>query len=335
MAGQPTAIQDALLPVAADPAPDLRAYDAIIVASSGGKDSEVTLDVVAEQADDQDVMDRVTVLHNDLGEVEWPGTEELARQQAELYGFRFEMRHREQGLLLPQIVQRKATLLKQADAAAIDPELTPAQRLAESERLRNAAPWPSSAARFCTSDQKRAPGRRLITELVGEMGIEWTGSPPRPVRQARILYCMGLRAAESSGRKKKPCMTVDSAASSGVREVTTWLPIRQWSDEQVWQRICDHRLPYHWAYDGRMERLSCSLCVLATFEDCVTAVRLRPEIGQTYLALENKVGHSFRVDFSIAQVVAEAERRGPIHFERGDAIRRHLGDAAAELYLTT
>ncbi|MBQ1164695.1 hypothetical protein KBZ21_42720, partial [Streptomyces sp. A73] len=62
----------------------------------------------------------------------------------------------------------------------------------------------------------------MITELVAELGIPRVGS--RPARQARVLSCLGLRAEESSGRAKKPVLSVDDAASSGVREVVTWLP---------------------------------------------------------------------------------------------------------------
>ncbi|HEX5567937.1 MAG TPA: hypothetical protein VFY14_13595, partial [Streptomyces sp.] len=72
--------------------PDLTEFDVILVASSAGKDSQAMLDYVAELARAAGVEDRVTVLHNDLGEVEWPGVAELAAEQAAHYGFRFEMR---------------------------------------------------------------------------------------------------------------------------------------------------------------------------------------------------------------------------------------------------
>ncbi|MBQ1165269.1 phosphoadenosine phosphosulfate reductase family protein, partial [Streptomyces sp. A73] len=75
---------------------------------------------------------------------------------------------------------------------------------------------------------------------------------------ARVLYCLGLRAEESSGRAKKPVLSVDDAASSGVREVVTWLPIRHWTEAEVWARIKASGVRYHWAYDKGMKRLSCS-----------------------------------------------------------------------------
>lgn len=247
---------------------NLRDYDVILVNSSGGKDSQAMLDYVAELAVRAGVSDRIVVLHNDLGRVEWPGTAELAREQAKHYGFRFEMRHRSQGLLLEQIRQR--------------------------------GKFPSSAARYCTSDQKRGPGRKFITELVTELGIV-------DGRQAKVLYCLGLRAQESRGRAKKLRHFVDAVTSSGRREVTIWHPILRWSEAQVWGRIKASGVRYHWAYDEGMSRLSCSFCVLATRADLECAARLRPDLAAEYVALEQQIGHRFKADLSMAQVVAAVQ----------------------------
>ncbi|MEU0492585.1 phosphoadenosine phosphosulfate reductase family protein [Nocardiopsis sp. NPDC006139] len=253
----------------ADVTPDLTAYDVILINSSGGKDSQAMLDYVAELATAADVTDRITVLHNPLGRVEWPGTSELAREQAEHYGVRYEERKREKGDLLQQIEERGM--------------------------------WPSAKARYCTSDQKRGPGRRLITELVAELNL------PKG-RQARVLYALGLRAQESRGRAKlTPLM--ENSATSGVREVTTWHPILHWTADQVWARIHASGVRYHEAYDQGMQRLSCSFCVLATAEDLVCAARLRPDLAAEYVALEERMGHQFKADLSMADVLAEAQRR--------------------------
>lgn len=252
--------------------PELTGFDVILVASSAGKDSQAMLDYVAELARAAGVEDRVTVLHNDLGKVEWPGTAELAAEQAAHYGFRFEMRHREQGLLLDQIQERGM--------------------------------WPDAKNRYCTSDQKRGPSRKLITQLVAGLGIERIRN--KPVRQAKVLYCLGLRAEESSGRAKKPVLAVDPSASSGVREVTTWHPILHWTEVQVWDRIKASGVRYHWAYDEGMKRLSCSFCVLASREDLMCAARLRPDLAAEYVALEAEMGHQFKADLSMAEIVASA-----------------------------
>ncbi|MEU6646735.1 phosphoadenosine phosphosulfate reductase family protein [Saccharomonospora sp. NPDC046836] len=126
---------------------------------------------------------------------------------------RYEQRHREQGLLLDQVRRGRR---------------------------------PSASARYCTSDQKRGPARKLITQLVAVLGD--LGRP------ARLLNCMGLRAAESRARLKKARLSRDEAASSGRRTFDTWLPIHDWTETHVRQRVRTSGVPYHPAYDQGMTR---------------------------------------------------------------------------------
>ena len=99
--------------------PDLKSYDTILVNSSAGKDSQAMLDMIVELAKEAGCLDKVVVVHCDLGRVEWEGTAELAEEQAKHYGLRFEKVSRPQGDLLTHVETR--------------------------------GKWPSSAARFCTS----------------------------------------------------------------------------------------------------------------------------------------------------------------------------------------
>jgi 3'-phosphoadenosine 5'-phosphosulfate sulfotransferase (PAPS reductase)/FAD synthetase len=245
-------------------APGLRLadYDLILINSSAGKDSQTALRVVCQQATEQGVLDRVTVLYCDLGRVVWPGTSDLAARQAAHYGVRFEIRSRTQNDLLEQVRARGM--------------------------------WPSSAARYCTSDQKRAVARKLITELVRDLPLG---------RQAQVLNVMGLRGQESRARAKRPELVRDDAASSGVREVWTWLPIHNWTEDQVWADIKASGVPYHPVYDQGMSRLSCSLCVLASKPDLIRACQLRPELAREYADLEDEIDHRFRADMSMADLM--------------------------------
>ncbi|MFB7674082.1 phosphoadenosine phosphosulfate reductase family protein [Kitasatospora purpeofusca] len=282
-------------------------WDVILVASSGGKDSQAMLDEVVRQVDEASVpRSRIVVLHNDLdttdsGEsIEWPGTEELAREQADHYGLRFVTLRRELGGLWQQLLDRGR--------------------------------WPSADARWCTSDQKTSQAMRFVTALVRE--LRDAGLTGRPVR---VLYCLGLRAQESTGRAGKPMLAVDRTASNSLRTVVRWHPIHDWSEQQVWKRIARSGVRYHWAYDAGMERLSCSLCVLSTHKDLVLAARLRRELTVEYADAEQRINHRFQASRSIASVLAEADalnaELGPVTWRPGDALRRHLGEEAALAYL--
>ena len=299
-----TTTSPAVNPFPAPETVDLRGQDWILINSSAGKDSQASLDVVVAQADAQGVSrDRLVVVHCDLGRVEWKGTRELAEEQARHYGLRFEVVAREQDLL-DQIEARHDKLRAQGDTT------TPA--------------WPSKSARYCTSDQKRDQVYKLLTQLAREKA-----SLGRPVR---ILNVLGLRAAESDGRadcptckRKQPAQATctrclgtgnhptyerDTRASNGKREVTTWLPIHDWSIKQVWQRIQASGVRHHEAYDLGMERLSCCFCVFAGKQDLLIAGRHNPALLDAYCATEEKVGHTFTAKLSIRsirlQLVAEA-----------------------------
>ncbi|WP_260987891.1 phosphoadenosine phosphosulfate reductase family protein [Streptomyces sp. CFMR 7] len=257
----------------ADPVPDLASADRIIMSTSGGKDSIVAMDEGVRLADQARVRDRIVVLHIDLGRtprghtVEWPGTVDLARRQAAHYGLPFEVRR-----------SAKWTSLV--------------------HRIRARGQFPHVLSRFCTSDMKRAVAHRFITEQVNALGI--TGRP------ARVVHVMGFRAEESRARARRPAVEVDGRASSGRRTVTQWYPVLRWSEAEVWQRIRENGLPYHWAYDAGMSRLSCSLCVLASVPDLECAARLRPELAREYADLEKEMGVSFRRELSMAEVIRRA-----------------------------
>lgn len=290
------------------PQPELASYDVIIVNSSAGKDSQAMLTHLVERADAEDVpRSRMIVVHADLGRVEWDGTRELAEKQAAAYGLRFETVARAEDLL-DQIVTRRRTLNAEAATlidealALFDAGLPGLAELAETDadKKLNTPAWPSSQARYCTSDQKTSQVAKLMTRLAAD---HRAAHPERPIR---ILNCLGIRAAESPARAKKTPFGPDAAATNGRRIVDRWLPIFDWSDGQVWDTISASGLPHHPAYDAGMPRLSCMFCVLAGRKELVLSARLNPAMAQEYLTVERLVGHTFKADLSMAEIVAAA-----------------------------
>jgi 3'-phosphoadenosine 5'-phosphosulfate sulfotransferase (PAPS reductase)/FAD synthetase len=250
--------------------PDLRSYDVVLVNSSAGKDSQVMLDHVVGLCDGAGISrSRIVVVHCDLGRVEWVGTRALAERQASHYGLRFEVVSRPQGDLLAQVEGR--------------------------------GKWPSSTARYCTSDHKRGQVRTLMTRLADEHRAAGGG-------QVRILNCMGLRAEESPARAKKVAFEHDAKSSNGRRHVDTWLPVHEWTTEQVWERIRQSGVEHHRAYDLGMKRLSCVFCVFAPKSALLVAGAHNRELLGEYVRLERKIHHTFRKNFTIESVQEELER---------------------------
>ncbi|WP_435057580.1 phosphoadenosine phosphosulfate reductase family protein [Streptomyces sp. bgisy060] len=302
----------------------LRLADWILLNSSGGKDSQAMASHVCRLAARLGLLHRVVIVHADLGDIEWEGTRRLAEEQARLLGVRFEVVKAEGGDLLARTVARYFKLKSKAENEARAQGLDPAN-------VTVAPAWPSSAARWCTSDLKRGPIRKLMTRLVGELG-----HLGRPVR---ILNCLGQRAAESAPRAKLAAVEIDRPASNGKRHVTTWRPVHGWSDAEVWKEIARSGLPYHEAYDWGMSRLSCSFCVLGCEADVVLAARLRPTKAAQYVTVETKVGTDFKDGLSMRQIVERASaldaEHGPLRRPpRGTALSRYVGKKATRAYLT-
>ncbi|MEV0437679.1 phosphoadenosine phosphosulfate reductase family protein [Streptomyces spectabilis] len=310
-------------PTTTVPAALLRLADWILLNSSGGKDSQAMASHVCDLAAKVGLLHRVVIVHADLGDVEWEGTRKLAQEQARRLGVRFEIVKAEGGDLLSRTVARFFKLKAKAEKEAREQGLDPAT-------AKIAPAWPSSSARWCTSDLKRGPVRKLMTRLVAELG-----DIGRPVR---ILNCMGQRAAESAPRAKLAPVEIDRPASNGKRHITTWRPIHGWTDAEVWKEIARSGLPYHEAYDWGMSRLSCSFCVLGCEADVVLAARLRPTKATEYIAVETQVGADFKNGLSMRAIVERAKALDAEHGElrrppRGTALSRYVGKKATRRYL--
>jgi len=52
-----------------------------------------------------------------------------------------------------------------------------------------------------------------------------------------------------------------------------------------------------------MPRLSCRFCVLASRSALVRSAQLNPELAAEYAATEARIGHRFRRDLAMAEVV--------------------------------
>lgn len=254
--------------------PELADYDRILVNSSAGKDSQASLHVVATAARAAGVSDRIVVVHADLGDAEWDGVPQLAAEHAAHYGLRFE-------------------LVGRARAGKTETIL---------ERVAQRGKWPDAARRWCTSDHKRGPIRTLMTRLSAELR-ESGQALDRPVA---LLNVMGLRAEESPARSRRIPYAHNHSASNGRRRVDDWYPIHDWPLARVWDTIAAAGTRPHPAYAAGMSRLSCRFCVLASRADLICSARLNPELAQRYAAVEQQTGHRFRVDLSMADVIAAA-----------------------------
>lgn len=288
--------------------PDLLVYDFIVISSSAGKDSQAMLEHVCGLAESAGVLDRVVVVHCDLGRAEWKGTRELAERQATRHGVRFIAVWRHQGDLVQHIEEmgffpKPTTRYCTSDHKrgqifrAFTQLATEAREGDLPEQVEKRGMWPSPRQRYCTSDQKRAPVHKLYTALAAHARGEMK-------RQVRILSCQGMRAEESPARAKREPFSVDERATNGRRHVDNWLPIHAWKVGEVWARIKVGKTAdlIHPAYALGMPRLSCVFCIFAPKAALMLAGKHNPELLDEYVRIEAKIGHRFRQELSLAEV---------------------------------
>jgi 3'-phosphoadenosine 5'-phosphosulfate sulfotransferase (PAPS reductase)/FAD synthetase len=244
------------------------------VNSSAGKDSRATLHVVAGAARDSGVLDRLVVVHADLGDAEWDCVPELAAEHAAHYGLRFEIARREHDGTIETIL----------------------------ERVQQRGMWPDAARRWCTprpqtwTDPKSddPPRRRPACRRPPQ-------PPARPPAQRDGIPRRGEpRAAAACPMPPTP------STSNGRRRVDDWYPIHDWTFARVWERIATAGIRPHEAYAAGMSRPSCRFCVLSSRADLMCSARLNPDLADRYAEVERRIGHRFRTDLTMADVIAEA-----------------------------
>jgi len=226
--------------------------------TSGGKDSQAMYIQLLELVPRH----QITLVHADLGEVEWHGVQQHIHKTTshELHVVRAIWADGSEKNLLGMVEKRGM--------------------------------WPSSAHRQCTSDLKRGPIYKFIRGHMKSHGF------------TRAVNCMGLRAGESAARAKLESRKLNKILSKAGREVYDWLPIHDWSTEEVFEAIAAAGQEPHPAYATGNERLSCMFCIMGSTNDLQNAARQRPELAAKMIALEEKIGHTFKNRQSLKSIIA-------------------------------
>jgi 3'-phosphoadenosine 5'-phosphosulfate sulfotransferase (PAPS reductase)/FAD synthetase len=231
---------------------DLIAAGAIFYCShSGGKDSQAMFILLRDLVP----ADQLVVVHADLGEIEWTGVQDHIRET---------------------VLEHEINVVRaQFQDGSTKDLLTMVERRFEQNPSRPC--WPSSSARYCTSDLKRDPIAKFIRNDLKARGRDLG------------VNCIGLRAEESSSRAKKQIFQVNKRETNSLREVFDWLPIHHLTTAQVFQVIADAGEKPFWAYE-KNERLSCVFCIFGCGGDLRHGAKHRPELAKKYLELEIRTG---------------------------------------------
>lgn len=233
-----------------------RDADALFVINhSGGKDSQALLLHVLTLVPPTQVL----VVHATLGEAEWPGALEHAQQQAQAAGVPF---------VVAQAIKTFFEMVEHRFRVRPGP---------------NSPCWPSASNRQCTSDLKRGPIQREVRRYAKAHGI------------LRIVSCMGIRAEESPRRAKAADWQLNGKQSVAGRTWHEWLPLHDWSADEVFATIARAGQTLHPAYGQGNERLSCVFCVMSSRSDLRNGAQRNPELYAKYVELERRTGYTMHM----------------------------------------
>lgn len=173
----------------------------------------------------------------------------------------------------------------------------------------DAPAFPSSAARFCTSDLKTGPIWREIR----------SGGQAHSL----VINCVGIRAQESKSRAKKVAqrgtLNINKKNNNSVRAAYDWWPIADWSIDDVWAMIINAGQLPHPAYQllvsqargGTIfetlgnDRLSCAFCIFGSQNDLRQAAAKRPELLDALGKLEIEVRTTMFATETLAERIAK------------------------------
>lgn len=211
----------------------------LAVSISGGKDSQALLAALVEARAQRRWPGPFFAIHAHLGRMEWPQTLEHCQRLCDGYGVELVVVSRPQGDLLAEMQQRMETLRGQGKPH-----------------------WPSSAARYCTADNKRGP----IDKVLRQSAPHWPSATNRyctshqkanqidkRLRAASlVISAEGIRADESYARAKRSVVAIRRQITAkalrelepgealrqqqeGQRLALTWNPLLTWTVRDVWE----------------------------------------------------------------------------------------------------
>jgi 3'-phosphoadenosine 5'-phosphosulfate sulfotransferase (PAPS reductase)/FAD synthetase len=133
--------------------------------------------------------------------------------------------------------------------------------------------FPGMQQRQCTSDLKRDP---IATWVRGN------------VKDKTVINCMGIRSQESAGRAKAKKLKRNRRETNTVRTVWDWLPIKDWTETEVFAYLEARGIPLHPVY-GHLRRFSCRVCIFMQEHELRAVKQHDPEAIRIISEIERKI----------------------------------------------
>lgn len=281
---------------------DFSAFDRVVVAYSGGKDSTACVLLLLALGCPHE---KLELWHHDVdGEgrpfMDWPVTRDYcaavaAHLRLRLYyswkvgGFRGELL-RTAAPTLPTRFETPGGLFEVGGAGPVG------------TRRKFPAVSADLSVRWCSSYLKIQVGEKVFA------------NDPR-FAAGRFLFVTGERREESAARARRPEAEVHKT-STRSRSVIHWRPLLDWPEAEVWKAFAHYGIVPHPAYRLGWGRLSCISCIFGNADQWASVRIVAPEQFAAIAELERRLGHTIRHGVTVGQLadrgvpyVSPADRR--------------------------
>lgn len=276
---------------------DIRSYQKYIVYFSGGKDSLATFLYLLEKGVPKE---KIELWHHDIDGregselMDWPITRGYVEKFAQDFGvkvffswkkggFEKEML-RDSSLTSPIVFEDENHNLVEVGGVSGTP----------STRRKFPQVSPDLSVRWCSAYLKIDVGAAAIRNQDRFRGI-------------RTLTLSGERGEESSARSKYKVLEPDRAdlrnGKSFKRHVDRLRPIKEWTEQQVWDIIAKYRVRVHPAYYMGWGRVSCLFCIFGNANQWASAQVVSPQGMEKISQYEENFGHTIKRKESVKDLV--------------------------------
>lgn len=279
---------------------DLYSYDKYIVSFSGGKDSTACLLFLLENGVQKD---KIELWHQEIdgrGQslFDWEVTPDYCRKLGEALGIQVLFQWKEGGFLREMLRENSLTAPIHFELSEGGEMSVGGQHGKPSTRRKFPQASPDLRTRWCSAYLKIDVCSTALRHDERFQG-------------KRTIVLSGERGEESKQRAKYAIFEPDRADlrnGKGVkRHVDRMRPVRDWTEQQVWDLMEKYRIRPHPCYQMGFGRCSCKFCIFGNRDQFASAACVSRVEADKLISFEKEFGYTLKRDTDLATLIKQGK----------------------------